>query len=71
MNRAWATFEIKSFDDSERTFKGIATTIGTDRMEDIVEPRGAKFKLPVTMLWQHGKGDMKDPVVDRSRDRKP
>lgn len=62
MNRAWSIFELKSFDDDARTFEGIASTPTTDRMGDIVEPKGAIFKLPITMMWQHGKGSIKDPV---------
>lgn len=62
MNRAWSVLEIKSFDDEQRTFEGIATTPNTDRMDDIVEPDGARFTLPIPMLWQHGKGEIKDPI---------
>lgn len=62
MNRAWSLFEIKSIDEESRTFDGIATTISTDRGEDIVDPAGAVFKLPLTMLWQHGKGAIKDAI---------
>jgi HK97 family phage major capsid protein len=32
---------------------GIATSAETDRMGDIVEPKGAEFKLPIPLLWQH------------------
>jgi HK97 family phage prohead protease len=39
--------------DGKRTFKGIATTPTPDRVGDIVEPKGAEFKLPVPLLWQH------------------
>jgi HK97 family phage major capsid protein/HK97 family phage prohead protease len=39
--------------DGKRTFTGIASTISTDRMDDIVVPGGAKFKLPLPLLWQH------------------
>lgn len=59
MNRAYSVFEIKSFDGDKRTFKGIATTPATDRMADVVEPKGAEFKLPLPLLWQH---DAKDPI---------
>lgn len=53
MKQAVSLFEIKSFDDAKRTFEGIATTIATDRTEDIVEPKGASFKLPLDFLYQH------------------
>lgn len=33
--------------------EGIASTPATDRMGDVVEPMGAKFKTPMPLLWQH------------------
>ena len=55
--RAYATFYIKGMSDEDkpgkRTFSGIASTPSTDRMGDIVEPKGARFKLPIPLLWQH------------------
>jgi HK97 family phage major capsid protein/HK97 family phage prohead protease len=51
--RAYATLEIKSVDDAAGTITGIASTPSTDRMGDIVEPKGAEFKLPIPLLWQH------------------
>lgn len=58
MNRAYSTLEIKSVSEgSKRTFRGIATTPTADRMGDVVEPKGAKFKLPIPLLWQHDGGD--------------
>lgn len=64
ITRAWSTFEIdlKSINEDARTFEGIASTPSTDRMDDIVEPMGAEFKLPIPLKWQHGKGEIKDPV---------
>lgn len=60
MNRAYSIFEIKAADDGDkRIFRGIATTPATDRMEDIVESKGAEFKLPLPLLWQH---DNHDPI---------
>jgi HK97 family phage prohead protease len=53
MNRAYSLFEIKSFDDGKRELEGIATTPTPDRLGDIVEPKGAVFKLPIPLLWQH------------------
>jgi HK97 family phage prohead protease len=46
-------------DDKRRRFSGIASTPSTDRMGDVVEPKGATFKLPIPFLWQH---DSKDPI---------
>lgn len=57
MNRAYAVLEIKAVDEEKRTFRGIATTPSTDRMDDIVEPKGAVFKLPIPLLWQHNSND--------------
>ena len=57
--RAYATLQIKSFDEQRRTFKGVATTPTADRMGDVVEPLGAQFKLPLPLLWQH---DHRDPI---------
>lgn len=53
MNRAYSLFEVKAFDDDSREIEGIATTPTPDRMGDIVEPKGAVFKLPIPLLWQH------------------
>jgi HK97 family phage major capsid protein/HK97 family phage prohead protease len=53
MNRAYSILEIKSVDDETRTIEGIATTPSTDRAGDIVEPKGAQFKLPIPLLYQH------------------
>lgn len=35
------------------TITGTASTPTTDRMGDVVEPMGAKFKTPMPLLWQH------------------
>jgi HK97 family phage major capsid protein/HK97 family phage prohead protease len=57
MNRMYSVLDIKAYDDEKRTFKGIASTPSTDRMGDIVEPKGAIFKLPLPLLWQHNSHD--------------
>jgi len=66
MNRAYALLELKTLNEQRRTFTGIATTPAADRMGDVVEPKGAKFKLPLPLLWQH---DSKAPIgwVTRAR----
>lgn len=51
--RGYSQFEIKAVDDSTGILEGIASTPSTDRMGDIVEPKGAQFKLPLPLLWQH------------------
>lgn len=53
MNRAYSILTVKSIDEETRELDGMATTPSTDRMGDIVEPRGAEFKLPLPLLWQH------------------
>ena len=59
MNRAYTLLTIKAVDDDKRVIEGIASTPTPDRMGDIVEPMGAKFKLPMPLLWQH---DTRAPV---------
>lgn len=62
MKETYWYWETKSFDDEKRTFEGIATTPSVDRVGDVIEPKGAKFTLPVPMLWQHGRQDNQDPI---------
>jgi HK97 family phage major capsid protein/HK97 family phage prohead protease len=59
IQRAYSLLTIKGFDDDLREISGIATTPSTDRTGDIVEPRGAEFKLPIPVLWQH---DSRQPI---------
>lgn len=55
MDRAYSILETKSIEDGPEfvTIRGIASTPTTDRMGDVVEPMGAKFKTPMPLLWQH------------------
>lgn len=53
MDRAYSILNIKSVDDERRIIRGMATTPTPDRMGDIVEPLGVKFKNPMPLLWQH------------------
>lgn len=55
MRRAYSVLDIKSVADGEDVvrIKGIASTPTTDRMGDVVEPMGARFKTPMPLLWQH------------------
>lgn len=53
MNRAYSVLDVKDINDAERSIEGIASTPSADRMGDIVEPLGAKFSLPMPLLWQH------------------
>ena len=63
MIRAYSLFEIKAVDDEEGVIEGIASTPTTDRMGDIVEPKGAEFKLPLPLLWQHSARDPLGHVI--------
>lgn len=53
MNRAYSFLEIKAVGEEERTITGWATTPEVDRVGDIVEPLGVKYKNPLPLLWQH------------------
>lgn len=53
MNKIYSRIEIKSFDEDTREITGIASTIEADRAGDVVLPRGAKFTLPIPLLFQH------------------
>jgi len=53
MNQAYSLLTVKSIDEEKGLVYGIATTPVTDRVDDIVEPHGAKFTLPLPFLWQH------------------
>jgi HK97 family phage prohead protease len=53
VTRAWSTLDLKSVEEDSRIIRGIASTPVTDRAGDIVEPKGAKFALPLPLLWQH------------------
>lgn len=53
MNRAYSVLNIRTVNEDERLIEGIASTPSADRMDDVVEPMGAKFALPMPLLWQH------------------
>lgn len=57
--RAHSFLEFKDFDEDTREIRGIASTPTPDRYQDIVEPKGADYKLPLPLLWQH---DSRAPV---------
>lgn len=52
-NRAYSVLDVKSINDGERVIEGIASTPAIDRMGDTVSSVGAKFDLPMPLLWQH------------------
>lgn len=64
MLRAYSKLEIKSVDESKRILTGIATTPSPDSYDDIVEPTGAEFDLPIPFLWQHDATQPIGHVVD-------
>jgi HK97 family phage prohead protease/HK97 family phage major capsid protein len=59
LNRAYSLFNIKKFDDDARALTGMATTPSADRLNDEVVSTGARFKLPMPLLWQH---DAHEPI---------
>jgi HK97 family phage major capsid protein len=52
---AYSRLDVKAVteDEDHYVITGIASTPTPDRMGDIVEPLGAKFKLPMALLWMH------------------
>jgi HK97 family phage prohead protease len=59
LNRAYSLLSIKQVDEDARVITGMATTPTPDRIDDVIEPEGAQFKLPLPLLWQH---DSKQPI---------
>jgi len=53
LDRAFSLLEIKQVDEDARQITGMAKTPTADRMNDVVEPMGAQFTLPIPLLWQH------------------
>jgi HK97 family phage prohead protease len=53
LQRAYSILHVKKLADDERVIEGIASTPSVDRVGDIVVPTGAKFTVPMPLLWQH------------------
>ncbi|MGM4906268.1 HK97 family phage prohead protease [Tardiphaga sp. 866_E4_N2_1] len=53
LTRAYSVIEVKALDGKRRTFSGWATTPAMDRVQDIINPMGAKFANPLVLLHQH------------------
>jgi HK97 family phage prohead protease len=53
MVRAYSLLDIKAVREDERVIEGIASTPTPDRMDDIVDPMGAEYSVPMPFLWQH------------------
>lgn len=66
MTKAYSTLKIKSVTDNgdERIITGIASTPTPDRDSDIIDPKGAKFALPIPLLWQHNHNQPIGEVVE-------
>jgi HK97 family phage prohead protease len=67
--QAWAKFDLKAMTETDTHYEmsGVATTPTPDRMEDIVEPMGGEYELPIPFLWQHDS----DQPVGEVYDAKP
>ncbi|MGX7952427.1 HK97 family phage prohead protease [Tsuneonella sp. HG249] len=67
MNRAYSFLEIKALDADQRIIEGWATKPEPDRVGDIVESKGASFRLPLPLLMDHDHtaavGDVFDATV--------
>jgi HK97 family phage prohead protease len=50
---------VKVVSEAGRVITGLATTPAPDRLHDIVEPLGAKYQLPISLLLDH---DHRSPV---------
>ncbi|WGM04035.1 phage major capsid protein [Arsenophonus nasoniae] len=64
MQKAFGIMHIKSIDEDLREIVGIATSATPDKHNDIVEPEGAVFNLPIPLLWQHDKHQPIGEVVE-------
>lgn len=59
MNRAFAVMEFRAVDEEQRILEGVASTDVLDDYDTILVPQGARFTLPLPLLWQH---DRESPV---------
>jgi HK97 family phage major capsid protein/HK97 family phage prohead protease len=59
MHRAYSVLHVKAVDGAQRVITGTATTPEPDRLGDVIEPLGVKFKNPLPLLLFH---DTKRPV---------
>ncbi|MGP9691046.1 HK97 family phage prohead protease [Psychrobacter sp. AOP30-A2-5] len=55
MTKAYSVLKVKAIneDDGSRTITGTASTPKQDRDDDIMDMAGARFALPMPLLWQH------------------
>lgn len=64
MNRAYATLEIKSANAETGIIVGLASTPQTDREGDQLLAAGAKFSLPLPLLFAHDHGQPVGAVTE-------
>lgn len=62
--KAYALLTITKAAADSGILEGVASTPTPDRVGDVVEPAGARFKLPLPLLWQHDKSDPIGHVID-------
>mgnify|MGYP003604635356 CR=1 FL=1 len=53
MKKALGAFVVKELNEENRTFRGVASTPSQDRVNDIMVPSGAKYVLPMPLLFHH------------------
>ncbi len=55
MNRAYSILHVKNVEERDGfvRIEGIASTPTVDKIGDVVDPMGARFKTPMPLLWQH------------------
>jgi HK97 family phage prohead protease len=53
MERAYSILHVKQTDEEHRIISGVATTPTPDRIGDIIEPMGVKYKNPLPLLLYH------------------
>lgn len=53
MHRAYSLIKVKSIEDDRRIFRGIATSPAPDRVNDRIDPFGAKFADEIPLLSGH------------------
>lgn len=51
--KSLGSFEVKAVEGEDRTFTGVASTISSDRVNDILVPGGASYSLPMPLLLHH------------------
>jgi HK97 family phage major capsid protein/HK97 family phage prohead protease len=59
MDRAFGVLEFRAVDEEQRIIEGIASSDMLDDHGTVLEPQGARYSLPLPLLWQH---DAESPV---------